>query len=75
MNGGRRTRTVDLIMEGERGVWVQRDTKTWKWKITSEADMADERLKDWIHREKMRNSIACDVANHSMERAHKRMKV
>ena len=75
MNGGRRTRSVDLVMEGERGVWVQRDTKSWKWVITGEANMKDERLQDWISREKMRSAIATDVANTYMENANKRLRL
>jgi len=44
-------RMIDLIRDGERTLWVQRDAKSFQWEETQEADMKDRRITQWSHHE------------------------
>lgn len=42
---------IDLIREGDRTLWVQRDPKSFQWQETYEADMKDRRIQQWSNHE------------------------
>ena len=44
-------RMIDLIREGDRTLWVQRDPKSFQWQETYEADMKDRRIRQWSNHE------------------------
>ena len=47
-------RMIDLIRDGERTLWVQRDAKSFQWQETYEADMKDRRIQQWSNHENER---------------------
>lgn len=42
---------IDLVRDGDRTLWVQRDAKSFQWQETKEADMKDRRIKQWSNHE------------------------
>lgn len=44
-------RMIDLVRDGDRTLWVQRDAKSFQWEETQEADMKDRRITQWSHHE------------------------
>jgi len=46
-----RPRMIDLVKDGTRPIWVERDATSFQWKETREADLKDKRVKDWTNHE------------------------
>jgi len=44
-------RMIDLVHQGNRTTWVQRNPQTFKWQETTEADIKDPRIQQWSNHE------------------------
>lgn len=44
-------RMIDLVKEGDRPIWVERDAASFQWKETREADFKDHRITQWSNHE------------------------
>lgn len=54
MDSGKRHRTIDLILQDSKAVWIKKDTASWNWKEDHVANMEDPRIKNWVNRENVR---------------------
>lgn len=57
MNTGGRKRSIDLVLQKGKPVWIKKDPVTWEWKPQHDADVSDSRIIEWISRETVRNKI------------------
>tara|TARA_B100000780_G_C21109705_1_gene448370 strand:- start:1232 stop:1438 length:207 start_codon:yes stop_codon:yes gene_type:complete len=44
-------RMIDLVKDDTRTIWVERDSASFQWKETREADSKDLRIKQWSNHE------------------------
>ena len=44
-------RMIDLVKDGTRTIWVERDTASFQWKETGAADVKDHRIIQWSNHE------------------------
>jgi len=44
-------RMIDLVKDGDRTLWVERDPNSFQWKETCEADKKDHRIRQWANHE------------------------
>lgn len=51
MARGDRPRMIDLVMDDNRVVWMERDPKTFQWHESYEADTKDVRILTWARHE------------------------
>ncbi len=42
---------IDLVKDGDRTLWVERDPNSFQWKETCEADKKDHRIRQWANHE------------------------
>lgn len=54
MARGERPRMIDLVMDGDRVVWMERNPETFQWYESYEADKKDARIQNWAQHEEER---------------------
>jgi len=42
---------IDLVKDGARTIWVERDAASFRWKETGAADIKDHRIIQWSNHE------------------------
>jgi len=57
MDTGGRKRSIDLVLQKGKPVWVKKDPVSWEWTPQHDADATDVRIIDWMTRETIRNKI------------------
>ena len=61
MESGRRHRTIDLIVKDNIAVWMKRDSSSWEWKESYEANMEDLRVQNWFRHENIKKQLSKDI--------------
>ena len=61
MDTGGRKRSIDLVLQKGKPVWVKKDLATWEWKPQHDANIEDLRIIDWMSRETVRNNIISNM--------------
>ena len=58
MRRGERPRMIDMVMDDERVIWMERNPETFQWFESSEADLSDRRVSEWLKHEQERVQFA-----------------
>jgi len=51
---GSRPRMIDLVVDERRVIWMERQSDTYQWQESHEADIKDSRIIDWARHEEER---------------------